>query len=73
MIFVAISFYVLEKYLESPPLFIEPMDNNSRTSLKMVLEADDIEGLKKVCSLWATQEDRATLALNHYIEELAGC
>jgi len=69
MAFVAMSLFAIEKYLESPSLFIEPVDNKSRTNINLVLEADNIEGLKKVCSLWAAQEDRATLALNHYGEE----
>ena len=70
VVFVVITFYMLEKYLESPPLFIEPKDNKLRTSINMVLEAENIEGLKKVCSVWAAQEDRSALALKHFIEEL---
>lgn len=70
MSFVVLTFYVLEKYLESSPLFIEPKENESRTNINMVLEADNIEALIKVCSLWATQEDRAELALKHFIEEI---
>ena len=69
MALVAFSFYVIEKYIESPSLFIEPVDSKSRTTINMVLEAENIDALKKVCSLWAAQEDRSTLALNHYAEE----
>ena len=35
----------------------------------MVQEAKNLEGLKKICSLWATQEDRAGNAINALIRE----
>ena len=70
LIAVAIlSMYGVDKYLESPSLFISPPESKSRTSVNMVLEAKNLEGLKKICTLWASQEDRANNALNALVKE----
>ncbi len=45
----------IDEYMDEPSLFIEPQEHKSRTTLNMVLEAKNIEGLRKVCSLWASQ------------------
>ena len=71
VILLVLSIYALDRYLETPPLFIEPQSNKSRTMLNAVLEAENIEGLKKICSLWATQEDRTRQALDGLIEKTA--
>ncbi len=66
---LVLSAYGLDKYLEAPSLFIEPESHKSRTTINMVQEAENIEGLKKICSLWASQEDRASKALDVLIEK----
>ena len=67
---LALSAYGFEKYLEAPSLFIEPESSKSRAMLNMVLEAENIEGLQKICSLWASQEDRARRALDALGEKI---
>ena len=69
-VLMVLSAYGLEKYLEASSLFIEPESHKTRTMLNMVQEAENIEGLKKICSLWASQEDRASKALDSLIEKI---
>ena len=64
-----LSMYGVDKYLEAPSLFIPPPDSQSLTSVNMVLEAKNLEGLKKICTLWASQEDRASNTLNALVKE----
>ena len=64
-----LSIYGVDKYLEKPSIFIPPADSKSRTSLNLVLEANNLEGLKKICALWASQNDRESNALNALVNE----
>ena len=63
------SMYGVDKYLEAPSLFIPPPDSNSRTSVNMVLESENLEGLKRVCALWASQEDQTKSRLKFLVTE----
>ena len=66
---IMLGIHGIHIYMKEPSLFIPPADNKSRTTLNMVQEAKNLEGLKKICSLWATQEDRAGNAINALIRE----
>lgn len=66
---LVLSLYGLDNYLRAPSLFIEPESHKSMTMLNTVLEAENFEGLKKICSLWASQEDRATMALDALVKK----
>ena len=67
-VLLVLTAYGLAKYLEVPSLFIEPESNKSRTTLNMVLDSQNLEGLKKVCSLWASQNDRSDMALDALVD-----
>ena len=66
---VMLGIHGVDKYMEKPPFFIPPADSKSKTTLNMVLEAKNLEGLKKVCSLWASQKDRESNALDALIRK----
>ena len=66
---LVLSAYGIVKYLDAPSLYIEPESNKSRTTINMVQNSESIEGLKKICSLWASQEDRSRMALDALIEK----
>jgi len=63
---VMLGIHGIDKYMDEPSLFIPPADSKSRTTLNMVLDAKNLEGLKKVCSLWASQKDRESNALDAF-------
>ncbi len=66
---ITLGIHGIGKYMDEPLLFIPPADSKSRTSLNMVLESKSLEGLKKVCSLWASQKDRESNALDALVRK----
>ena len=66
---VMLSIHGIDKYMDEPSLFIPPADSKSRTTLNMVLNSTNLEGLKKVCSLWASQKDRESNALDALVRK----
>jgi hypothetical protein len=66
---VMLSIHGIDKYMDEPSLFIPPADSKSRTTLNMVLDSKNLEGLKKVCSLWASQKDRESNALDALVRK----
>ena len=64
LLVLVVSFYIFDNYLKAPSLFIPPAEHKSRTTINMVLEAESLEGLKKICTLWASQKDRESDFLN---------
>ncbi len=66
---VMLGLHGIDKYMDKPSLFIPPADSKSRTTLNMVLGAKNLEGLKKVCSLWASQKDLENNALEALVRK----
>lgn len=66
---VMLGLHGIDKYMDEPSLFIQPADNKSKTTLNMVLDSKSLEGLKKVCSLWASQKDRENNALEALVRK----
>ena len=69
MAVVVLGLHGIDKYMYEPSLFIPPADSKSRTTLNMVLDSKNLEGLKKVCSLWASQKDRENNALDALVRK----
>ena len=69
MAVVMLGLHGIDKYMDEPSLFIPPADSKSRTTLNMVLDSKNLEGLKKVCSLWASQKDRENNALDALVRK----
>ena len=66
---VMLGLHGIDKYMAEPSLFIQPADNKSKTTLNMVLDSKSLEGLKKVCSLWASQKDRENNVLEALVRK----
>jgi hypothetical protein len=66
---IMLGIHGVNKYMDEPSLFIPPADSKSRTTVNMVLDSKNLEGLKKVCSLWASQKDRESNALDALVRK----
>ena len=66
---IMLGIHGVDKYMDEPSLFIPPADSKSRTTVNMVLDSKNLEGLKKVCSLWASQKDRENNALDALVRK----
>jgi hypothetical protein len=51
-----------------PPLYTPPPEMRSHSNVKMVRDAQNLEGLRKVCELWAEMEDRSRAMLSMQIQ-----
>jgi hypothetical protein len=60
--------YAFHRLTYHPPLFTPSAEMKNHSNVKMVREATNLEGLKRVCELWAETEDQSRLVLNMQIQ-----
>ena len=66
---VMLGIHGIDKYMDEPSLFIPSAYSKSRTTLNMILDSKNLEGLKKVCSFWASQKHLESNALDALVRK----
>ena len=60
--------YAFHRATYHPSLYAPPPEIRGHSSVKTVREATNLEGLRKVCELWAETEDRSRAMLSMQIQ-----
>jgi len=67
MIVVVVGGYVFHLATFQPSLYTPPPEAATRSNVQMVREATNLEGLRKVCEIWAASEDRSQAFLSFQV------
>jgi hypothetical protein len=60
--------YVFHRLTYHPPLFTPSTEMKNHSNVKMVREATNLEGLRRVCEMWAETDDQTRLMVNMQIQ-----
>lgn len=65
---IVVGGYAFHRATYHPSLYTPPPEIRGHSGVKMVREATNLEGLRKVCELWAETEDRSRAMLNMQVQ-----